>query len=375
MIADTGGGAGGGTIRIPAGSATAVFEYASQLEQSASDLMDLVHDTQQTTSQIRERASWSGAAADAYSRFCDGLTQSLGQMPAVLRVVAAAARDHAEILASAHSQVASASGSADQATGMAAASAHANAQAVNSEAANAVAGRARSGTEKVEESKSELARLWEHTEPVRKALEGVLSPLDIVAADHWIEALDKVAEVPSEWLGEVDKFIEDIGSLRQTGGPAVEALVEAAKETEQIGGKLDAWLAFSPGWLKTAACSLSQIRGLSYTLSGLGVVADLGTMISPQDRGATGWVDRGVAGVNGSLLVANACLDEIPVVGEVTMVGTGVYLAGDYLYNHWKPFHNVCDDIGHGTVTGVKDVGHAVSAGWHSVTSTIGSWF
>jgi hypothetical protein len=27
-------------------------------------------------------------------------------------------------------------------------------------------------------------------------------------------------------------------------------------------------------------------------------------------------------------------MEEIPVVGEVTLAGTGVYLAGDYLYHH-----------------------------------------
>ena len=119
MIADVGAGAGNATIRMPAGDATAVFEYASQLERCAAELMDLAYDTQQTTAQIRERASWSGAAADAYSGFCGGMTQSLGQMPAVLKAVAAAARNHAEVLASAQSQVASAAGSAEQAAGMA----------------------------------------------------------------------------------------------------------------------------------------------------------------------------------------------------------------------------------------------------------------
>ena len=40
--------------------------------------------------------------------------------------------------------------------------------------------------------------LWDRTEPIRTVLEAVLAPLDIVAADHWVSALEKVAGVPSE---------------------------------------------------------------------------------------------------------------------------------------------------------------------------------
>ena len=134
-------------------------------------------------------------------------------------------------------------------------------------------------------------------------------------------------------------------------------------------------LVFAPAWLKMAAGSLSEINGLSYALGGLGVLADAGTVISPQDSGAMGWVDRGAAGVNGALLIANMATDEIPVVGEVTLIGTGVYLAGDFLYHHWTPFHNVANDVGHATADAAEWTGHKAASAWHSVTSTIGSWF
>ncbi len=224
--------------------------------------------------------------------------------------------------------------------------------------------------------------LWEQTEPFRKILEAVLAPFDIVAADHWIDLLKEAAGQPSEWLEEVDQSLETVESLMSQGKPASEALIEAARTAESVGSKLDAWEAFTPGWLRAAAGSLAEIRGLSYGLGALGVLADVGTAISPQDSGAMGWVDRGAAGVNGGLLVANMALDEIPVVGEVTLIGTGVYLAGDFLYHHWAPFRNVCNDVGHATVTAVEDtgkaavaVGHVAGHAWHSVTSTIGSWF
>jgi hypothetical protein len=217
--------------------------------------------------------------------------------------------------------------------------------------------------------------LWERSEPIRKVLEAVLAPLDIVAADHWIDLLKAGAGVPAEWLSQLDEQIETIQSLRKAGQPAADALIEAAKLADRVGVNADAWDAFAPAWLKMAAGSLSEINGLSYTLGGLGVLADVGTVISPQDSGALGWVDRGAAGVNGALLIANMATDEIPVVGEVTLIGTGLYLAGDFLYHHWTPFHDVANDIGHGTVKAVDWTGHQAASAWHSVTSTIGSWF
>jgi hypothetical protein len=181
----------------------------------------------------------------------------------------------------------------------------------------------------------------------------------------------------------VDSFgevVEAIESTKNEGKPIADALIKAAYQAENLGSKLDAWEAFSPTWLKTAAGSLAEIKGLSTGLGALGIIADAGTMITPQDKGAMGWVDRGAAGVNAGLLVANMTMDEIPVVGEVVLVGTGVYLAGDFLYHHWTPFKNVADTVGHATVTAAKDVGHATTTAakdvgkaakstWHSVSS------
>ena len=55
----------------------------------------------------------------------------------------------------------------------------------------------------VDEHKS----VWENTEPVRKVLETVLAPLDIVAADHWVSALKEVAGLP--------RRAESTGSTRE----------------------------------------------------------------------------------------------------------------------------------------------------------------
>jgi hypothetical protein len=237
----------------------------------------------------------------------------------------------------------------------------------------------------------------EQVEPFKVIIEGVLAPFDIVAADHWLGLLEKAAGQPSEWLGELDGAINTAAGLQKGGKSASEALIEAANLAEKVGGNLDAFGAFAPGWLQTAARGISGIRGLGVTLTGLGVLADLATIAIPPDKGAMGWVDRGAAGVNGTLLILNASMDEIPVAGEVVMIGTGLYLAGNFLYHHWKPFTNVCNDVGHGTVVAAKWTGHAATTAWnwtshtassawdgtthvagkawHSVTSTIGSWF
>jgi len=217
--------------------------------------------------------------------------------------------------------------------------------------------------------------LWERTEPVRTALEAVLAPFDIVAADHWIGALEKLAGQPAEWVAELGEQITEIQAAMRAGESPVDALVQAAKLAESTGGKIDAWYAFAPAWLRTAAGSLAGIKATSYTLGGLGLVADAGTLISPQDKGMMGTADRIVAGTNGALIVLNMTLDEIPVVGEVTLAATGVYLAGDYLYHHWTPFRDVANDVGHATVTVTDGLVHGAKSAWHSVTSTIGSWF
>ena len=220
----------------------------------------------------------------------------------------------------------------------------------------------------------------EQIEPYRLIVEGILSPLDIVAADHWIDLLHEVAGQPKEWLGEVDKAINAAADLQKGGKSASEALIEAANLAERVGGELDAFEAFSPGWLKAAAGSLAEIKGLGTTLGVLGIAADALTVVWPPDKGAMGWVDRGAAGVNGALIAANLAMDEIPVAGEVVMIGTGVYLAGNFLYHHWKPFTNVCNAVGHGTVEAAdavghgavtvgKDIGHGAKKAWHAISS------
>jgi hypothetical protein len=217
----------------------------------------------------------------------------------------------------------------------------------------------------VDEHKS----LWESTEPVRKVLETVLAPLDIVAADHWVSALKEVAGYPAELINGVDEKLEEIEKAKSAGKPINELLLKAADFTESTGQKYDAWYAFAPSWLKTAAGSIAEIRGLSYAMGGLGIIADVGTVISPQNQGTLGAVDRVAAVSNGLLLTADMVVAPLPVVGDVALAVTGAYLAFDWTYQHWTPFRDVANDVGHATVRAAEDVGHAADSAWHKVTS------
>jgi hypothetical protein len=207
--------------------------------------------------------------------------------------------------------------------------------------------------------------LWHGTEPIRKVIEVALAPFDIVAADHWLDVLKEIGGQPEELLEDADEAIATATKLIGNGASwseRVDALVEAGNALERGGTAVDAWTAFAPGWVKASANSLQGIDGLDNVLGVLGITADVGTMISPANSGTLGDVDRGVAFVNGGLLAANMALDGLPVVGEVTLAATGIYLAGDFLYQHWTPFRDVAKDVGHAAVRVADDVGHWVGS-------------
>jgi hypothetical protein len=239
----------------------------------------------------------------------------------------------------------------------------------------------------------DLAAWWDSTEDIRKYPEGVLAVLDTMTADHWLATLERLAAVPGEWVKQFGDAVEGASAAMADGksAEATELLLKAAKLGQATGENVDAWYAFAPRWLGNAADGLSAVRGASTALGVLGILGDATDMISPQNKGTLGWVDRGVAATNAGFLTADLIgadlvMDAIPGVGEVAIAVTGLYLAGDFLYQHWTPFHDAANDVGHATVAAVKDTGHATavaatdiehtaSSAWHSVTSSVGSWF
>ncbi len=239
----------------------------------------------------------------------------------------------------------------------------------------------------------DLTAWWDSTEDIRKYPEGVIAFFDMMTADHWLATLERVAAVPSEWVKKFGDAVEGASAAMADGksAEATELLLKAAKLGQATGENVDAWYSFAPRWLGKAADGLSAVRGASTALGVLGILGDATDMISPQNKGTLGWGDRGVAATNAGFLTANLVgadlvMDAIPGVGEVAIATTGLYLAGDFLYQHWTPFCDAANDVGHATVAAVKDTGHATavaatdighgaSSAWHSVTSSVGSWF
>lgn len=132
------------------------------------------------------------------------------------------------------------------------------------------------------------------------------------------------------------------------------------------------------------------LGGASKVLTGIAVLGDVMTLIDPPHEGGWGVVDRVAAGGNlvglgigavaatswgGALLAGTA----IPVVGQVLVVGTGLYLAGSWLYDNWEPFHDVVDsavggivDAAHATGEFLSDAGETIGEGLEAAGDAIG---
>jgi hypothetical protein len=162
-------------------------------------------------------------------------------------------------------------------------------------------------------------------------------------------------EVPiSDALRRVDLF--DRGTVLATG--AADNALAAGKSSFLRGGFPDN--------------AFFEVGGK--VLGGAAIVGDVGTIIYPGgDNVVEDSVNRTAAGANAisTLVVINAAGDEIPVAGEIIMIGTGLYLGGDWLYHHSKAFHDAMDDTGHAIVTGVDDAGHAIATGYDATTHAV----
>lgn len=128
------------------------------------------------------------------------------------------------------------------------------------------------------------------------------------------------------------------------------------------------------------------LGGASKVLTGIAVLGDVMTLIDPPHEGGWGVVDRVAAGGNlvglgigavaatswgGALLAGTA----IPVVGQVLVVGTGLYLAGSWLYDNWEPFHDVVDSAVSGVVDAAQATGEFLSDTGEAIGEAIGEGF
>ena len=424
-------------IPMPPGDPAALEGWAGKLATCADAFESLVGEAGKVTTSAAERADWTGSAADGYRQFCGSMVESAHAIPSALRQICSAVRGYADTLAAAQQRVRTAVADANQTAAGSRQAALDSALRVSASACGQARDGARTAAAQVDGAKSGLAGLWDNTEPGRKIVEFVLAPFDTVAADHWIDLLKEMASQPSDWLKDLDAEIAAVAKIQKSGELARAELEDLGLRADRTFRMLDAWDAFAPGWLKTAAGSISEIRGLSAVLTGLGLVADASDLISPQNSGVMGVIDRVAAGSNAAaiflqqgfargvikfkpadanapaeaapeeaaadggtavseeaatevateggevateaavdtgLITLNASLDWVPVAGEVVMIGTGVYLAGTFLYQHWTPFRDAANAVGHAAVRVADDVGSTVEHGVSSVVNDLTDW-
>ena len=207
---------------------------------------------------------------------------------------------------------------------------------------------------------------------------GFLAPLARAGA-RWISTDRAIEGALAQWrvenLGPWEEAFEagDISAAEFT------ARVSQYGEYEQIARAL-----FSRGAIQDIAAGgitpdlrfATPLAAASRFMAGAAVVSDMATIIKPDDGGAAGWVDRGMAGANGVvsadavfsgagseaiggvLGIVDVSSSWIPVAGQVVLAGTALYLAGDWAYNNVKWFHTGVDDIGHGIVDAGEGLVH-----------------
>lgn len=346
---------------VPAGDPDALLRLADELDGHARTVAELSADGRTVASGARAQAGWSGSAADAYSRFTDGVVGGTGSIPAPLASVSSAIRGYAATLQAAQQQVRSADGAApDIQEQMAAANSAVEKSAAETKSA-------------LEQAVEELNQVWEKTEPVRAFIEKLHAPWDAAGGDvllsRLIEKGESVTQAVADWTKEMPKQIDswwsEVSSLAHDADSGLASWDDVASAAKAFGTKVDAATAFTEQWAQDTkwvgtATAVGDVA--SKVLGATAIVGDVATIIDPPDKGVMGNVDRGVAGVNAALVAANLATDEIPVVGEVTMIGTGVYLGGDYLYHHWPWFHDTCNTVGHAVASTASTVGHAVGS-------------
>lgn len=381
---------------MPQGDPGALESLAAELEGHASDTDSLASQTARTTADVKTNADWTGSAAEGYSSFTANLTHGIGSVPPPLAKIASSVRGYAGYLRTAQEKVSAYNSSAK----LAAATQHpthtAAAQAAQKDAQSAVNEANAAGDQAardVNDAKDELENPFGKDGIVRKWIEKIHAPWDTLAGDAAVgRAMAEMKQV-EDLAKDARAFQTKMPGLVRNAGAELESVLDATDAdistrvaaTNRLIDDMDAiWkdnatrLAGAEKGIADLSRSTAIWKGVGIGSDALGIVGDGYTLWKPEDGGTMGNVDRGVAGVNMALSGADllglaGATAEVPVAGQVILIGTGVYLGGDYLYHHWTPFRNVCNDVGHATIAGADHVAHAVSSGakdiWHGITS------
>jgi uncharacterized protein YukE len=380
-----------GTIVMPGGDPAMLEQMAAQLETAAHGAAGLAGSTHQVAAGVRSAAQWTGDAADSYTAFTGNLTQGVAGTGAPLARIAAAIRDYAGSLRAAQQKV-TAYATADrsaQAAGSTPATL-ASAELAGQDAAAAVAAQQAAGVRAAATVRAASAQLADPFGPdgvVRAWIDRVQAPWDSLAGDavlgHYLAIAaegQEDAEVAEKFSGELltlmsEKFGEFVAPWMSalSTGAATEA--ELAGALQEFTDDYRAIAALNTAWKAAGEAAAAGSRLLGGVAAGSDVLAiggDIYTEIKPEDSGAMAVVDRTAAGVNAAAagldggyaiagLIAGTTF-EIPVAGQVALVGTGLYLGADYLYHHWTPFRDVANAAGNAVASTAKGA-------WHDVTS------
>jgi hypothetical protein len=220
---------------------------------------------------------------------------------------------------------------------------------------------------------------------IRQWNERLRSPLDVLGADLIVAHFIQQAEDGEENVIEAREFAKNLPAVVEKAfyerfGDAIQRLRSGELTETELAGELREvrddmnWAAKANTAFQRGGEAEAEVgrlaRGTGGGLAGLALLGDGYTVWKPLDAGAAGNVDRGVAVANAAAAgidiaeaaEVNFAIDWIPGVGEAVGIGTGLYLAGDWAYHTFKPFRDVCNDVGHATVSVAKDT-------WHAITS------
>jgi uncharacterized protein YukE len=152
------------------------------------------------------------------------------------------------------------------------------------------------------------------------------------------------------------------------------------------------------------------MAGASHLMSILGVAGDVWTIVEPGVHNETeanalrGAAAANIAGIGAvefggaaaAALGLDAAVGWVPVAGQIVVVATGLFLAGDWAYHHWDEVKQWGKDVGHfvtdtvphalgdaydeakhlgsEAVDKVEDLGSGAVHGMESAASTVGGW-
>lgn len=406
MLASDGGGGGGGSpFTPPPGNPAGIHAAATALATQASAIGDLAAETHKRGDATTSAAQWQGDSATAFTGVVSAVSSVAGKAEAPTSSLVGVIHTYADALDTAQKKIAAAALSYTTAQTKAnetadAVNANPNRTQADVDAANTtVQGYQKTMTGAEDDVTSAWKVFYAARDKTVKDASGFGGDLHAGAGGassletlkginekfHAVWDLTPADYLLGEKLAEAASALPGVSKGAASAQAAAEALssrVSALQALKDVGFASDANIAELATLSKTAdaaaanASSLAKgagdlslfTKGMTGLTSALGVTAiagDVFTMISPEDSGALGWVDRGAAATNAALVGTDLAMTAgvfgaeatIPVAGEVLMVGTAAYLAGDYLYHHWAPFRNLCNTVGDGTVSVLKDVG------------------